>query len=306
MFGFLNPSVRDASDPLSRPKAAAAWLREMPSLDIVARQQLVAARLRRDAPVAPARRLLARAQALQYLDAALGADRRQLFKQYVESLESAPKVSERHVAGEPRPRAGLHRRVPARARDGAGASRRSGAGRRRCRSCSRASSTTTAPTPSFAYAGTSTGFPPNGWSCTARTCARASSASSASPTALGGSHGSGTQWTVEQEYVYALLMHQLNSGNLSPANLDWAASQMRAWSRAPRARRAAEDDGGLLRRPRRPHRARAPHRPGFGRDAALPRHDGARRAARHDARRAAPLGRDRPGTRRADQPAARD
>ena len=50
-------------------------------------------------------------------------------------------------------------------------------------------------------------------------------------TSLGGNHGSGTQWTVEQEYVYALLVHQLNSGNLSPANLDWAASQIRTWSR---------------------------------------------------------------------------
>ena len=50
------------------------------------------------------------------------------------------------------------------------------------------------------------------------------------PTSLGGTHG-GTQWTVEQEYVYVLLLHQLNSGNLSPANLDWAATQIRAWSR---------------------------------------------------------------------------
>jgi hypothetical protein len=50
-------------------------------------------------------------------------------------------------------------------------------------------------------------------------------------TSLGGGHGSGTQWTVEQEYVYTLLVHQLNSGNLTPANLDWAATQIRAWGR---------------------------------------------------------------------------
>ena len=94
MFGFLNPSVRDASDPVVSPKAAAAWLREMPSLDIVARQQLVARALE---GMRQSRRPVdfTRAHALQYVDAALGADRRQLFKQYVESLESKPKVSER-------------------------------------------------------------------------------------------------------------------------------------------------------------------------------------------------------------------
>ena len=94
MFGFLNPSVRDASDPVVSPKAAAAWLREMPSLDIVARQQLVVRALE---GMRQSRRPVdfSRAHALQYVDAALGADRRQLFKQYVESLESKPKVSER-------------------------------------------------------------------------------------------------------------------------------------------------------------------------------------------------------------------
>src|SRR5437764_819454 len=40
-----------------------------------------------------------------------------------------------------------------------------------------------------------------------------------------------TQWTVEQEYVCALLVHQLNTGNMSPAELDWAYAQIRGWSR---------------------------------------------------------------------------
>jgi hypothetical protein len=38
-------------------------------------------------------------------------------------------------------------------------------------------------------------------------------------------------WTPEQEYLNALLIHQLNTGNLSPSQLDWAGSQLRAWSR---------------------------------------------------------------------------
>src|SRR4051794_21213849 len=40
-----------------------------------------------------------------------------------------------------------------------------------------------------------------------------------------------TQWTVEQEYVNVLLIHQLNTGNLGPAELDWVSAQLRAWSR---------------------------------------------------------------------------
>src|SRR5438876_10441328 len=44
--------------------------------------------------------------------------------------------------------------------------------------------------------------------------------------------GPGAQpWSTEQEYVYVLLVHQLNTGNLGPAEVDWAASQLRAWSR---------------------------------------------------------------------------
>ena len=94
MFAFLAPGARDTGDPLTSVRSVTAWLRELPSLDIVARQALV---LRAFDAMRQSRRPIdfARAQAVEYLDAALGADRRQLFRQYVESLESAPKVSER-------------------------------------------------------------------------------------------------------------------------------------------------------------------------------------------------------------------
>jgi hypothetical protein len=80
MFGFLTPTVRDNADPLVSAKSAAAWLQDLPSLDIVARQQQV---LRAFEAIRQSRRPAdtARAQALQYVDAALGSDRRQLFKQ---------------------------------------------------------------------------------------------------------------------------------------------------------------------------------------------------------------------------------
>ncbi len=266
MFGFLNPGVRDAADPVVSAKAAASWLGELPSLDIVARQQLV---LRAFDGIRQSRRPVdfARAQALQYIDAALGADRRQLFKQYVESLESAPKVAERIWQASldlTQGFIGAYQHI-----------------------------LETALAPSayprwksqvpilFArlvhYYGTDAKLRvcrherwiPAKWVELHRMLMRASELGiERVPTSLGGSHGSGTQWTIEQEYVYVLLIHQLNSGNLSPANLDWVATQIRLWSRRlelvalPKsmegffvdlagrgglARRTGQDSGAMLR-----------------------------------------------------------
>src|SRR4029434_8231030 len=78
------------------------------------------------------------------------------------------------------------------------------------------------------------------------------------PVALGNLGTNTTHWTVEQEYLFVLLIHQLNTGNLSPAELDWASAQLRAWSRrlqldaAPRSPEGFFVDvagkGGLVRR----------------------------------------------------------
>jgi cyclic-di-GMP-binding protein len=229
MFAFLTPGTRDTADPVVSVKSAAAWLRQLPSLDLVARQQLV---LRAFDGMRRARRPvdLPRAQALQYVDAALGADRRQLFRQYVESLESAPKVSDRiwHA------------------------------------SLDLAQAFTTAYQDVLESALSPTGYSrwkphvpvlfarlihyygtdaklrvcrherwiPAKWLELHRAYMRAGELGvDRVATSLGASGGNGTHWTVEQEYVYALLLQQLNSGNLSPANLDWAATQIRGWSR---------------------------------------------------------------------------
>jgi hypothetical protein len=228
-FAFLSSAPRDTADPIVSVKSAAAWLRELPSLDLVARQQLV---LRAFDGMRQSRRPidLARAQGLQYLDAALGADRRQLFKQYVESLEAAPKVSDRiwqasldlaqafiiayqRVLEEALAPASVGRWKPhvpilfARLIHFYGTDARL----RVCRH---------------------ERWIPAKWLELHRAYMRATELGvDRVPTSLGASGGNGTQWTVEQEYVFTLLLHQLNSGNLSPANLDWAASQVRAFSR---------------------------------------------------------------------------
>ncbi len=229
MFAFLSPGTRDTVDPIVSVKSTATWLRELPSLDVVARQQLV---MRAFDAMRQSRRPMdmSRAQALQYLDAALGADRRQLFRQYDESLESAPKVADRiwqasldlaqaftaayqkvlETALAPSAYGRWKAHVPilfARLLHYYG----SDAKLRVCRH---------------------ERWIPAKWVELHQAYLRACELGiDRVPTSLGATAGNGTQWTVEQEYVYTLLVHQLNSGNLTPANLDWAASQIRGWSR---------------------------------------------------------------------------
>jgi hypothetical protein len=229
MFAFLSPASRDSADPIVSVKSASGWLRQLPSLDIVARQQLV---LRAFDEMRQSRRAVdvARCEALQYVDAALGADRRQLFKQYVESLESAPKVSERIWQGS-LDLAQAFIVAYQRVLEAALAPAANGRFKPHVPVL-------------FArlihYYGTDAKLRvcrherwiPAKWLELHRAYMRASELGvDRVATSLGASGGHATQWTVEQEYVYTLLVHQLNSGNLSPANLDWAAAQVRGWSR---------------------------------------------------------------------------
>jgi len=94
MFGFLTPQAKETADPLQNAKTAAAWLRQLPALDVIGRQQHVIQAL---AEIRKSQRPidLNRIGAIEFIDAALGADRRQLIKQYIENAEGAPKLAER-------------------------------------------------------------------------------------------------------------------------------------------------------------------------------------------------------------------
>src|SRR5947208_16473164 len=94
MFGFLTSGTREIIDPLASVKSVTAWLRGLPAKDVIGRQQAVLGALD---TLRQARRPLdpARVQALLFLDAALGADRRQLVKQYVENADSGTQLSQR-------------------------------------------------------------------------------------------------------------------------------------------------------------------------------------------------------------------
>ena len=229
MFAFLTPQAKDLSDPLQNAKAAATWLRQLPSLDVIGRQQQVIAGLdaMRKMQRAPD---LNRIHAIQFVDAALGADRRQLIKQYIENSESAPKLADRiwqalwemsqsftlayqsaletamHQANNTRWKAALPllfvRLVHFYGTD--------------------------AKLRVFKYER----WIPAKWielhGAYLRAC---ETQCDRQPIALPAAGANAQAWSVEQEYLYVLLVHQLNTGNLSPIEIDWASLQLRAWTR---------------------------------------------------------------------------
>ena len=278
MFGFLGTGNKDANDPLTSGRNTSVWLRQLPAQDVIGRQQHV---MRAFDALRQSRRPfdLGRVQAIEYLDSALGADRRQLMKQYVENHDATGKLAERiWQAAYDLTQGFLHAYQTGLEE----AVRQDGNTR------------WSAALPLlFArllhYYGTDAKLRvfrferwiPGKWMEVHRTYLRAAELGVDRAQAMLGSAGpNATPWTPEQEYLNALLIHQLNTGNLSPSQLDWAGSQLRAWSRKLVARRRAAFSRGLLRRSRRQGRSGAPHRHRRRIDAALPRHHAARRVAR--------------------------
>src|SRR5258705_423330 len=94
MFGFLTWPAKEEIDPLQPPKSVSAWLRHLPTLDVMARQHRVMGIFDE---MRQSRRTIDfnRVAAIQFLDTALGADRRQMIKQYVENVDRAARVADR-------------------------------------------------------------------------------------------------------------------------------------------------------------------------------------------------------------------
>ena len=266
MFGFLTQSTKDSSDPLQSQKSAAAWLRQLPALDVIGRQQHVMRAFdamrqsHKDAD-------LHRVAAIEYLDAALGADRRQLLKQYVENVDGAGRLAERIWQASHELAQGFafaYQWLLAQA-------------------LAQSQNVRWRPvlpllfTRLIHYYGTDAKLRvfrferwiPAKWRELHEVFSRAAEAGAERvPCVLSGAGPNATQWTTEQEYLFVLLVHQLNTGNLSPAELDWASAQLRAWCRrlsldgVPRSaegffvdiagrsgliRRTGNDSGSMLR-----------------------------------------------------------
>jgi hypothetical protein len=266
MFGFLTPAAKETADPLASVKGVTSWLRDLPAVDVIGRQQSV---MRAFDEMRQSRRPVdpGRAQAVQLLDAALGADRRQLIKQYVENVEGAPKLSERLWQSVFDMSQGFIHAYQSALEE---ALRQSANPRWK-------------PQVPILFArllhyyGTDAKLRvsrferwiPGKWMELHRAYLRATELGlDRVPTALTHAGPQATQWTIEQEYLFVLLIHQLNTGNLSPLELDWASAQLRAWSRrlaldaVPRSmegffvdlagksgmvRRTGQDSGSMLR-----------------------------------------------------------
>ena len=265
MFEFLT-SGKDTTDPLANPKTVAQWLRQLPALDVIGRQQHVMSAFevmrKSRRPVDPMR-----VQAIQFLDAALGTDRRQLIKQYVENAETGPKLADRLWQAIYELSQGFMN-----AYHGALEEALSQPNNARWKAL--------VPmlfTRHTHYAGTDAKLRvfryerwiPAKWADMHRAFLRATELGvDRIATTLQGAGPNQTQWTLEQEYLYVLLVHQLNTGNMTPGEIDWACSQLRAWSRrlaldaVPRSpegffvdiagrtglqRRTGNDSGSMLR-----------------------------------------------------------
>src|SRR5437762_4248670 len=228
MFGFLTSGPKEIADPLVSVRAVTQWLRALPVQDVIGRQQLVLAAFE---SLRQPRKALdpSRVQAVLFVDAALGADRRQLIKQYVENADSGTQLSQRIWQAAFDLAQGYETAYQSILEEALLQSNNP-----RWKSLVPLL---------FArlihYFGTDAKLRvfrferwiPAKWVELHHVYMRAAELGiDRIPTMLG--HGPNTtQWTVEQEYVYALLIHQLNTGNMTPAELDWAYAQIRSWSR---------------------------------------------------------------------------
>ncbi len=225
MFGFLTSSAKETTDPLVSAKMVSSWLRQLPSLDVIGRQQHVmrafeGMRQSRKAPD------VARVQGIEFLDSALGADRRQLIKQYVENHDSAPKLADRIWQAVYEMSQGFIYAYQTALEEALNARWKTGVPLLFARLLHYYG--TDAKLRVFRYER----WIPAKWMELHRTYLRATELGIERQEAVLASAGANaTPWTVEQEYLNVLLIHQLNTGNLSPSQLDWAGSQLRAWSR---------------------------------------------------------------------------
>jgi hypothetical protein len=229
MFGFLTPQTKDDADPLISARTVSSWLRHLPTQDVIARQHIVMrvfdGMRQSSRPVD-----LNRITAIQFLDTALGADRRQLVKQYVENIDRAARAADRAWQAAQEMSQGFVYAYQT--------------------ALERALSEGTNPRwkavipQLFArllhYHGTDAKLRafrherwiPAKWSNLHQLYARALELGIARvPVALASAGPGAMQWSPEQEYIYALLIQQLNMGSLSPVETDWASAQMRAWGR---------------------------------------------------------------------------
>ena len=224
MFSFLSPRPRDSGDPLTSVRAATAWLRELPTQDVVMRCDVARRALEQSRQLQPD---VARAQALLHTDAALRAGCHRLLRQYVESVETASNASPQlWQSGFDITQAfiGAYRSVL----DAAMTPKAHGDWKPHLPLLM------TRLMHHYAAEAKLRIFRHERW-IPAKwqevhhlfRCAQELRLDRVAAS-LDAANGSAEQMTVEREYIYVLLLQHAHSGNLSPAQVDWVAGQARA------------------------------------------------------------------------------
>lgn len=227
MFEFLRRRPKDLTDPLATPQMAAAWFRGLPVRDVIGRQQHVLHALGEMAHLGKpidANRIAA----IEWLDAALAADRGQLIKQYADNAVVSGAAARRvwQAADELcQALTGAYRMVfDAVIASSAGTQQKSDLPRIGARL--------------MHYYGTdaklrvlrSEPLIPGKWAELHRLYLRSIDLGieRAPVEAISPELGSAPR-TIEQEYIAILLTQLLNTGTLGAAEIDWAGTQLRAW-----------------------------------------------------------------------------
>lgn len=229
MATFATSQVKDYPDPLQTRRIAMEWFMHLPALDVIARQEHVIRAfdgMRCACPVVD----LDRVAAIEYLDAILEVDHRRLVKWYLDNLHRTPELADRlwqvasdinrgfigvyHAAlaaalAHPRDRRWRGRVPLLIARlvhfHGVDAKLRLFRSER---------------------------WIPAKWAQLHQLFLRAAELGAERvPVALEGADPLTSRLSVEQEYIYVLLLLKIDTGNLTPADLDWVSIQLRAWSR---------------------------------------------------------------------------
>jgi len=229
MFGFLAPQMKDETDPLQSSRSVSSWLRQLPTQDVIGRQhqvmQVFDAMRQSRRPVD-----LNRIAAVQFLDTALGAERRHLIRQFVENIDRSARIADRAWQAAQELSQGFVYAYQT--------------------SLEWALSEIANPkwrnvVPQLFsrlvhYHGTDAKLRafrherwiPAKWTVLHQLYASAFELGIAKLQVALPSAGPGAMlWSTSQEYAYALLVQQLNTGNLTPAEIDWAGVQLRAWGR---------------------------------------------------------------------------
>ncbi len=229
MFGFLSPQAKDDSDPLQSSRSISAWMRQLPTQDVITRQHQVMQVF--DGMRQSRKPLdLGRVAAIQFLDMALGADRRQLIKQYVENIDRAARIADRAWQAAQELSQGFvyaYQTSLERALTELGNPKWKAAVPQLYARLVHYHATD-AKLRAFRHER----WIPAKWTVLHQLYARAVEFGIEKIAVALPSAGPGAMhWSIAQEYAYALLIQQLNTGNLTPAEIDWAGAQLRAWGR---------------------------------------------------------------------------